>query len=79
MTAKEEALRIYTKFTVYKWHEVDGYVTDDIQTLKLSIKAIEESASNVYNVDTHNDIEAYQSRRSILRHLTNVVIELKKI
>jgi hypothetical protein len=79
MTAKEEALRVYTKFTVYRWHEVDGWVTDESQTLKLSIKSIEESANYVYNVDTHNDIEAYQSRQSILRHLQNVVHELKKI
>jgi hypothetical protein len=79
MTAKEEALRIYTKFNVHNWSEVDGYLPDDIATLKTCLNVVTEIKRFVYDIDTRNDIEAYQSRQSTLRHLTSVIEELKKI
>lgn len=79
MTPKEEALRIYNRFQIYEWHEVDGFVPNDKATLENSINVVKEICFFVYNIGTNNDMEAYQNRQSTLRHLANVIEELKKI
>jgi hypothetical protein len=42
MTPKERALEIYKKFSIYDWHEVDGFVRNDFKTLKNCINVINE-------------------------------------
>lgn len=42
MTQRERALELYTKFQVYYWHEVDGYLPNNEKTLKTCVNVVDE-------------------------------------
>lgn len=54
MTPKEKAGELYTKFQVYDWYEIDGYITDDITTKRIICEFIDEILdSNMIHLHLH--------------------------
>ena len=90
MTEKERALELYTKFQVYYWHEVDGYLPDDVATLKTClnvvreiIESISDSKCKVRPQEWYHQLEFTSDsgyvHETMVKYYQNVITELKKI
>jgi hypothetical protein len=90
MTERERALELYTKFQVYYWHEIDGYLPDDEKTLKTCINVVNEIINSVtdngckvrpqewYDTLEFTSDSAYV-HDTIIKYYVKVITELKKI